>query len=339
MTDEVLNAPAEASVNEAVSEAPIARAEESPRGAIDRAFEAMEKAEASPDRARTPDGKFAPKDDAGDAVKPAEAETPAEATPEAEKPATAFAEPPKRFSPDAKAAWGTAPEPVRAEITRAIGELEKGLAEYQTKFEPLREFDTMARQSGTTIEAALNNYVGIEKLIAADPIRGLDKVCQNMGMSLRQVAEHVMGQAPDQNASAQESIIRELRQELAAVRAEVGTVTTSIKSQNEQAVLNQITEFSKDKPRFDELSNDIAFFIQSNRAKDLQEAYELAERLNPAPQAPVQVTTPTPAAAPQPRKGNLSLTGAPTSGSNPANRQAPASARAALDNAFARAGL
>lgn len=371
MTDEATNVAAEAAAPEVVTEtqadAPIREAEPTPRGAIDRAFAALDgdkpesaepkepaKAEAKPeakpegkaeDRARGEDGKFVAKDTAEQATKPAEKADngqKADAKPgEPEKTATTFSEPPKRFSPDAKAEWAKAPEPVRAEITRAVSELEKGLSEYQQRWEPIKHFDEMARQHGTTIDKAMANYVGIEQKLAADPIAGLSQICDNLGFSLRDVASHILGQTPDQAASATDAANRQLRQEIAQLKQELSGVSTTIKSQTEQATLKQIEAFSADKPRFEELADDIAFFLQNGRANDLQEAYSLAERLNPAPQAPApapaaEAATAEPA---QPRKGNLSLSGAPSTGSNPATRKPPSTARAALDDAFARVGM
>jgi hypothetical protein len=289
----------------------------SPRGAIDRAFAALD--EAAP---RDETGKFAAKEP----EKTVESEAEKEVAVEAEAPATSFAEAPKRFSPDAKAVWNAAPEPIKAEITRAVTELENGLNEYRQKWEPLKDFEQLAKQNNTSIDAALKNYVDLDMAIQQNPIQGLERICKNIGISLRDVATHVLGQDPNQYLTQQESVIRELQQELQA-----------IKSHNEQATRNQIDAFAAEKPRFDELADDIALLIQTGKAKGLQQAYELAERLNPAPQQPEakKDTAPTP----QPRKGSLSLTGAPSTGSNPASRKPPSTARDAIDNAFARIGL
>ena len=343
MTDEATIVTAEAAAPEVVTEAPAL--EPTPRGAIDRAFASLDASEpATDDKSRGPDGRFAPKE--AEAVadlleKVASEQKTVDTFDDAAKPVATFAEPPKRFSPDAKAAWEKAPEPVRAEITRAVTELEKGLSEYQQRWEPIKRFDEMARQHGTTIDKAMANYVGIEQKLAADPIAGLSQICDNMGFSLRDVAAHILGQAPDQAASATDATTRALKQEIAQLKQELTGVSTTIKSQTEQATLKQIEQFSADKPRFDELADDIAFFLQNGRAKDLQEAYSMAERLNPAPQAtaPAPAATAALAVTAQPRKGNLSLSGAPSTGSNPATRKPPSSARSALDDAFARVGI
>lgn len=334
------------------------RTDPTPRSAIDKAFAALEardrgdKPAADTDidqagtRERNPDGTFKAKvDDATakpvvDTKQPVKPDAPTDPT----KTTTNFNDAPARFSADAKAQWATAPEAVRAEATRAIKELEGGIEQYRQTFEPYREFDKQLKTNGQTFKEVFDHYTGIEAMLAKDPLGGLERICQNMGLSLRQVASHVMGQPADQQATQQEGVIRELRNQIANLEKQIGGVSTTIQSEREQKTLDQVVAFASDPAhaRFDELSNDIAFFIQNGRAKDLKEAYDLAERLNPAPQpaAPAPAAPAAQTADPaHTRKGQLSTTGAPSSGSNPANRKPPASARDAIDRAFANVGI
>ncbi len=378
MTDEALAAAADAAPMPEIDHAappepsnvpePVQKAEPTSRNAIERAFAAIEQreskaiepttaekpAEAAGERARNADGTFAAKD----ATKPAD--TPAEAADKAAKPeatTTGHAEAPSRFSPDAKAAWATAPESVRAETMRAIRELEGGIRQHQEQFEPYREFDKALKASGQSFKQIFDHYTGIENLLSQDLTRGLDVICQNAGTSLREIAAQISGQPQDQGSAAQERTINELRREIAGLKQEITGVTTSLKTDKETSVFNAITEFAArpDYARFEELGHDIAMLMQGRLADKvdaarrtgrfdevLQEAYQLAERLNPAPQ-PVAPAVAAPAAPQQPaaqtRKGQLSLSGAPSSGSNPANRKPPSSPREALDRAFAAVGV
>lgn len=355
MSDDAMNVAADAAP---VSDAGATGAEPTPsrdfsseptaRSSIERAFAAMEaknKAadtpvvvdDAQPGRDRNPDGTFKAAD------KPVEGEIKPQAEKVETKPVPTAVDAPSRFSADAKAAWATAPDAVKSEVTRAIRELEGGIQQYQQAFEPYKAFDQQLKQNGQTFQEVFDHYTGIEALLERDPLRGLDTICQNLGTSLKAIAAHVMEQPQDQQATQQDAVIRELRNEISELKKGLGGVSTTIKSQQEKALLSQIDEFSADPAhsRFDELSNDIVFFLNSGRTKDLKEAYELAERLNPAP---VVAPTPAvqaaqPAAQAQTQKGQLSTTGAPSSGSNPAHRKPPASARDALDRAFAQTGL
>lgn len=331
-----------------------APAEPTPRGSIDRAFEALdaeeaeapqEKAEPAPEdpsveparneQPRTPDGKFAPKDE----KQPKDAEPPLADGEEALKEAVPFGEAPSRFSPDGKAAWKDVPEPVKAEVHRAVTELEQGIEKYRggaEQWEGLKEFDDLAKSVGTDVKTALGNYVNADKILNADPIRGLDHVARMYGLTLHDVASKVLNQTPDQAQTQANETINELRGQIGELQRQLGSVTTSIKQQGEQRALREIQAFAADHPRFEELSGEIE--AQLNAGHTLEKAYERAVLLNPAPPPPVaEPATPEPAA--QPGKGSLSVTGAPSPGSNPATSKTSSSAGEALDRAFESVGI
>ena len=139
-------------------------------------------------------------------------------------------------------------------------EFAAGFAKYKAaaaRDASLAEFHTMAAKGGTDVRTALSRYVGMENQLRADvkngTFKGLEIICQNVGMSLREVAAKVLGLIPDQGQGA------------------AGPTHESV------------TKFAAEHPRFEELSNDIALFLETGRTGDIAEAYEMAERLNPAP--------------------------------------------------------
>jgi hypothetical protein len=163
--------------------------------------------------------------------------------------------PPARFSTDAKAAWDEAPEVVRAEVSRMEKELTAGFAKHRAaavRDASIAEFHDMAAKGRTTVKEALSRYVNMENQLRADPVKGLEIICQNVGMSLEEVAAKVLGRALDPGQGA-------------------------------HPAHESVTQFAADPAhtRFEELSDDIALFLTSGRATDLAEAYMLAERLNP----------------------------------------------------------
>lgn len=360
---EVQAEPAQVSTPDPVQTEQVDKPSKTSRDAIAKAFETVERAEAEPKepkqaekpaeegtRERNPDGTFKAKADPENAAQEPNTAEPAKA----DETLKNFADAPSRFSADAKAAWKEAPEPVRAEITRAIGELEKGLDQYRQAFDPYKEFDAQLRQNGQDFRQVVAHYTGIENLLRQDPMRGLDQICQNMGTSLRQVAEQITGMTPDQNAAQSEQTIRELRNEIASLKQGFEGLNKDITSRTNATVESAVIDFAS-KPeysRFDELSEDIGYFLngklkpQVDQARMtgrfdtvLQEAYQLAERLNPAPQQQVQAPAPTPPAPHTRDKGQLSTSGAPSSGSDPVNRPVPQTARDAVKSAFAAVGI
>lgn len=291
-----------------------------------------DKPESKDDRPRGPDGKFLPKE-------PVEAAEPAKEAPKApEAPKVAedkgpLSEPPTRFSADAKAAWKDAPEPVKGEIKRAITELETGLRRYQQVVEPLKPYVDMAAKSGTTVHEALDRYVRMEQALRTDPATGLRALAQNMGMTPADMASILTGQAAQGDQTKDRQIVG-LTNKIQQLEAKLGEIGQSVTQTREQAIQEQVASFAKDRPRFDELAPEIARMLQTGYASDLADAYEKADRLNPVPRPAPVASVPTP----QPRPA-LSVTGAPSSGSNPANRQPSATRSEAISRAMQRAGL
>jgi hypothetical protein len=308
------------------------------------------KADQKPPQTRGEHGHFAPKDQAA-AQNDAPATTPAPASePSAQ---SQFRDAPARFSNDAKETWANTPEPVRAEVNRAIRELEQGHQKYKADaeaFSEVREYHELARQHGTTMKNALANYVGIERMLAQSPLQGFEQIISNFGwkmpdgrpMTFRDFAAQVLGQSPDEQASHQSATIQELRNELASLKNQLGGVTQTINHQRESETLQQVEAFAKSRPRFDELAEAIREEI--NHGYDLETAYARAERLNPAvapavsQQPVIPATKPTPPLNPA---GSKSISGAPsTAGSDPepqAGNQPVPSIEQALKKAFRRA--
>ena len=336
------------------AEAPVETAPEAPsepvslRDAIEGAFDKVERSDNASEQARDDKGQFTKAD--GEPVEATEEpEAAAEAPETAEEPAkeaeaeetqTPLSEAPSRFSVDAKDAWKDAPEAVKGEINRAVRELEGGIEQYRDAHEPYREFDAAVKANNQDPAHVLHQYTNIEQQLMQNPMQGLETICSNLGTSLREVAATVLNQPVDQTAAAQDGVINSLRQELAQLKQEVGGVSSTIAQQNDRAIQSELTAFEKDHPRMNELRGDMAMFLETGRATDMQEAYDMAERLNPAsnPAPPAKPAETQPATA-QTRKGKLSVTGAPSSGSNPNNRKPSTSTREALKRSFAQTGL
>ena len=336
------------------------------REAIEKAFATVERGDKPAEqpkptaeqpkgeRVRNPDGTFAPGDvkaqDAPQADKPPGAQ---DTTP---KP---LDEPPARFSPDAKAEWAKAPEAVRGEIRRAIAEMENGLSQYKERVEsyaPLDQYRQAAEQQGTNLKAVIDNYLGWENTLKAQPVEGLMALTQNMGQNPVAIAQAILeraGVAPgDQSGQAQlyQQQLGTQGQELNGLRQQVSQMQQYIEQMQVEQANAQIASIAKDKPGFDTLRPVMGQLIQTGMAQTLDEAYAMAARLKPEaveaakpPPAPAVMEQPAPVAQPAPpaqnRRANLSVTGAPSAGSNPALRKAPASPREALQRAFAATGI
>lgn len=255
---------------------------------------------------------------------------------------------PKWIKPEetqAQADWAKTPKSIQEASARREQEYEAGIVKHsqraeavERELEPLRPFVEMARQSGKELHHVVNDYVGMENYLRQDLVGGLDTICQRLGVSLRDVASHILGQPADAQASQQDATIRELRGQLEQIQQQVGSVTQTFQHQQASQVGKEVADFAAAHPRFDELHEDIAFFLKT-RTNDLSEAYDLAERLNPASGQQAPRTAPSTSApsgySAQTDKGQKSIAGSPSAGSTPGGKKRPSlSIDESLDRAF-----
>lgn len=329
-----------------------------PAAPVAKDAKAAEPAKSEPIRGE--DGKFVSTkatEPAAKAAEPAPAKV-EPVVPKAALPSHTAEPPPARFSAAAKEKWAEAPDEVRAEVTRAVTELTKGFEKHRAAAErdsSLNEFHEMATRGNTTVKEALSKYVGMEQALRNPDTRdrGIEAIFANVGISPREWAAKLLGQTPDAAASQQDATIAELRSHIARLEQGLTGIQQERTQQKTDSTTEAVTKFAAEHPRFDELSEDIAFFLKT-RTKDLAEAYSLAERLNPAPvkaaepdpapiaapassAAPV-VTLVPPATVPASTAGQKSIAGAPTAGSDPVRKQPSSSIREALRRAQQRAG-
>ena len=319
--------------------------------ALDNAFDNVfsDQPEMQSGRNRDQSGRFAKgeaKSEAKAEVAPKSAEVPAKPGEFASQTAEQSQnpdEPPARLSAEAKAQWAALPPAVKADVHRTIREMQGGIEKYRTEATrwqtDVAPYETLAQQYGMDIKGVLADYEGMARMMATNPVQVFDTLAKRHGFTLQDVAANVLGQDLDDYAKQTSQEIARLQQENMQLKRQTQTYT----QRQQQEVQSFITDFAVKNPRYGELEPQIAGILRSGLVTAseprmrLQEAYEIADRLKPAPRtAPAPQN---PAIADQTRKGQLSITGAPGSGSNPANRKTPASAREALDRAFDQYGL
>ena len=260
---------------------------------------------------------------------------------------------PERFATNAKAEWRTVPPTVKAEVHRASGELERGFEKYKqdaTAYNEIRDFDDLAKKTGTSMKQAMSNYVGIEMLLRKDPIAGFERIAKNIGVPLRDIAAHVLGQQPNQQQSQADRHIMQLEQKIERLEQGVGGMQRGQAEQQMNQTVQQVEAFAKapGHEHFEVLAPDIENILNSGKSADLQEAYDMAlqdfqkkaEQLNLAlSSATSQRIRPADDPLAQNQRGEKSISGAPGPGSDTGTRKPPSkSTRDALKRAFARAG-
>lgn len=299
---------------------------------------------------RAADGKFAPKAADAQAQPVADAQPPAQDKTPADPGKPNIHEAPARFDAAAKTEWANAPESVKGAVHRTIRELETGIEEHRQRYEPIRQYDEMAKQNQTDLPSALERYVSMDRLLSQDLASGLDSIIRDKTggqAGLREFVAQLTGQQPDQAQSRQDATMHELRQEIAGLKSQLTGVSGHIRQQTTENINQQVASFSAGKPDFDALSSKIAEHIGKGLGLDAayqaarQEAEEMARSLGFVPSAQVsQPLSPAPSLPPLKPAGQKSVHGAPATGSDPASqKKAPASSiREALERAKARVG-
>jgi hypothetical protein len=293
---------------------------------------------------RAENGKFA-KSEPVEAEEKADKEPPAEPVKSEEKYRA-----PDKFLPKAKEVWGNVPHPVKGEISRIMQEHESEVSQYREsheKWQNMTKYEEMAKGANTTPWEALERYTAVDGMLASkDPVtklEGIRQVLEVAGVTPAQYAEfitqnpQVAQQRPQPQPQAPQP-----NQEVAAVRAELAAM------KQEMVVRSVIDPFRSSHPRYDELQDDIAMFLNSAKVptslppqERLEAAYDMAVRINPASSYQPARSYEEPADAihvPSSDAGTKSVKGAPQAGIDQ-TRRSPKSTRDAAANALAELGF
>ena len=189
--------------------------------------------------------------------------------------------PPARISEDAKPQWRNTPRAVKAEFHRLDAEIQRitqESGEAMRLHSEVKEFDDLAKRNGTTIAAALKNYVGIENLIRQDFGKGIAEIAKNNGMHPGQpigailrafnVTPAQLAQAAAQNPQAFTPQPQAPRDPMVAQIAEQQrAILQRFEQQDQSARMTQaaqaVANWAKDKPDYQTLEPYIADFLKS----------------------------------------------------------------------------
>lgn len=259
---------------------------------------------------------------------------------------------PKRFLPDAKETWRNTPRAVQRDVANMLRQHEQEVERFREvsqRYDSIREYDELAKSNGRDLRESLAKISEVEDLMQANPYAGLNAILQEIGPkrpdgsapTLFEVAEYIVRAGPDKwqqlvaqrpanDQPAQKQVdpeVQQLKQEL-----------TQIKQQ--QLTASVIEPFKAANPRYEELREDIAFFLKSGKIpaslsmpERLAAAYDMAERINPpsdyeAPRQPANLD-PANRVAPD-SSGSKSIKSAPGSVSPDSSPQRGGSIRDVL---------
>ena len=292
------------------------------------------KTEAKVDKARAEDGKFAKAevDAKADKGAPEVAASERAAPEERQSEGRKYSEPPARFLPEAREKWANVPANIKAEFHRVSQEMETETAKFRESheaYEAIRQYDEMAKNSGTDLKTALQSYTSIENMLRSDPVRGVAEVLKNIGLTPQQYAQHVM-QNPQAHQFTQAPAPQQAQQQqnpdIEALRVKIEEMEMARKTDAIMPEINSFYERNEITPHSD-LEKKIASILESRVIDNLygpglSVEQKLSEALRMAGgRAPSQFVQPEASPAPvqsQTRPvdldGQKSVRGAPNAG-------------------------
>jgi hypothetical protein len=200
--------------------------------------------------------------------------------------------PPPGFSPTAKVVWDKESlskeewEAVKRDIAKRNDEVGKGF-EKLAEYKPLERYAEMARSSGTTLDKALENYVGIENELRRDMIAGITRICQNQGTHPVALANQILaryGAAPSEGQSGETQTHQNGHGvDLSPVMQKISALENYISQQEQTTVQSELQRFASNPEHkfFENVKTDMGRLINSGYAEGLEDAYEKACWANP----------------------------------------------------------
>lgn len=203
---------------------------------------------------------------------------------------------PAHFLPRAKEQWATVPPDVKSEVYRALDNFENGKKEYEADRafrKELTQFEEMATKSNTTIPRVLQEYVSIANQLRQEPAAAVERLLATVGITPKQYAEYAIGMEQYHAANPGAKEASALQQQVQQLQQQVQQLTQGTEEQRkaayeQQVQANIIAPFAATHPRFEELQDDIALFLNSGKIPSnlseqerLEQAYDMAERINP----------------------------------------------------------
>lgn len=234
------------------------------------------------DAARDEQGRFAPKADAAEkeVAKPEAAAAPVDSKEPVPVDAAPSLRPPTSWSPTAKVAFEKLPPEVQQAVAKREEEVNNGFAKFQ-EYKPVERYMEMAKQSGTTLDKALENYVGIENRLRQDFQGGITDLCQRQGIHPVALANAILarhGASSQQDGTGETQAHQPAQVDLSPVMQKITALESFINQQQSATVNTEIQRFASDPKHtfFENVKADMGRLINSGQAEDLADAYDKA---------------------------------------------------------------
>lgn len=265
----------------------------------------------------------------------------ANAAPDSKSEETKPAKPPQSWKPEVREKFSTLPPDVQQEVIRREREIDHKLKETADlrKFsvqmlEAIRPFETFLRTSNTSASQAFTGMMTTAyNLQTGTPRQKAEivaKIINNYGVDINQLADTIEGRAqPPQDAR-----YSQLEQQLQQMQAAMAQQQLAPQMYVQQQADQDVASFAADPKNefFDDVREDMAALLQANRAKSLQDAYDMAIHARPDIRKIINSRTNS---VPLKQNASSSVSGAPTQGrTNSVSVKNPSDLRSVIEAAM-----
>lgn len=196
---------------------------------------------------------------------------------------------PTGWNPKVREKWAELPEDIRAEVIRREEASALGVRQLQEQFKPANDFVQSlspyiqeAITGGQNPAQYIGNVMAAEKRLRQgndeERFGALADIAEGYGIPLRAILKEALGYdvAPKKIQQQQHALPPEVQRELDENRKfrEQHTQT------EDQRAKAEIALFAKDKPYFEDVSEDMGLLLEQGRATSLDDAYNKACRMN-----------------------------------------------------------
>ena len=222
---------------------------------------------------------------------------------------------PEGWAKEAKAEWEKLPAPVQAAVAKREADMAKGVEEIKKKYSEIDlalqpRMETIRRHGHTPAQAVNQLFAWFEAL-SANPVVAFPALAQSFRFDLKNIpgmvaqqqqaapAAPVAPKAGDAPAEEVPTYVKSLEQQLQELKQgftqQLSQVTNTFQAQSQARTEENLMQWAKDKPYFEDVRKTMANLIMSqtvpplpNGNADLDKAYDMALWALPEVRAKVQ---------------------------------------------------
>jgi hypothetical protein len=157
-------------------------------------------------------------------------------------------------------------------------------------FEPIgkviEQYGHVFAKNGLQPHDGIARMMAVNEMLETNPRAAIAEIAKAYGVNLQ-------GTSDEQNATPESPRIAELEARLARQEAHLTAQLRQKQDADDAALAREIADFAKDKPHFESVRKVMAGLMNSDAAKSMQDAYDMATHADPTIRQSLQVEAQT----------------------------------------------